>query len=91
MHEQSEVYLKHLPKTPNKKRALRFRITQLPTLDVLQNLLLHMDYIKHSGTRYGKKLKVTPVQALRLCTGRTAHRGSRGIALPFHDHGSRRG
>ena len=33
----------------------------------------------------------TPVQALRPCTGRTAHRGSRGIAIPFHDHGSRRG
>ena len=32
-----------------------------------------------------------PVQALRLCTGRTAHRGSRGIALPFLDHGTRRG
>ena len=38
-----------------------------------------------------KKVKVTLVQALRLCTGRTAHRGSRGIALPFHDHGTRRG
>ena len=37
------------------------------------------------------KVKVTLVQALRLCTGRTAHTGSRGIALPFHDHGSRRG
>ena len=35
-------------------------------------------------------VKVTLVQALRLCTGRTAHRGSRGIALPFHDHGTRR-
>ena len=37
------------------------------------------------------KVKVTLVQALRLCTGRTAHRGSRGIALPFHDHGTIRG
>ena len=37
------------------------------------------------------KVKCTLVQALRLCTGRTAHRGSRGIALPFHDHGNRRG
>jgi hypothetical protein len=37
------------------------------------------------------KIKVTLVQALRLCTGRMAHRGSRGIALPFHDHGTRRG
>ena len=35
------------------------------------------------------KVKVTLVQALRLCTGRTAHRGSRGIALLFHDHGTR--
>ena len=37
------------------------------------------------------KVKCTFVQALRLCTGRTAHRGSRGIALLFHDHGARRG
>ena len=35
-----------------------------------------------------KKLKCPLVQALRLCTGRTAHRGSSGIALPFHDHGT---
>jgi len=50
----------------------------------------------HSDTRFDpmrlkhvagkkKKVKVTLVQALRLCTGPTAHRGSRGIALPFHD------
>jgi hypothetical protein len=32
----------------------------------------------------------TLVQALRLCTGRTAHRRSRGIALPFLDHCTRR-
>ena len=31
------------------------------------------------------------VLALILCTGRTAHTGSRGIALLFHDHGTRRG
>ena len=37
------------------------------------------------------KVKCTLVQALRLCTGRTAHRGSRGVALPFLDHGTRRG
>jgi hypothetical protein len=36
------------------------------------------------------KVKVTIVQALRLYTGRTAHRGSRGIALLFHDHGTGR-
>ena len=38
-----------------------------------------------------KRVKCTLVQALRLCTGRTAHRGSRGMALPFHDHGPRSG
>jgi hypothetical protein len=37
------------------------------------------------------KVECTFVQALRLCTGRTAHRGSRGIALPFLDHSTRRG
>ena len=41
--------------------------------------------------QYIKKVKCTPVQALRLCTGRTAHRGSRGIAVLFLDHSTRRG
>ena len=45
---------------------------------------------KREGEK-GKKVKITLVQALRLCTGRTAHRGSRGIDLLFHDHGTRRG
>jgi hypothetical protein len=35
-------------------------------------------------------MKCTLIQALRLCTGRTAHMGGRGIALPFLDHGTRR-
>ena len=38
-----------------------------------------------------KKVKCTLVQAPRLCTGRTARRGSRGIALLFLDHGTGRG
>jgi hypothetical protein len=37
------------------------------------------------------KVKCTLVQALRLCTGRMDHRGSRGIALLFLDHGTIRG
>ena len=42
--------------------------------------------------RIGKgKGNYTLLQALRLCTGRTVHRGSRGIALPFLYHGTRRG
>ena len=47
--------------------------------------------MKNEEERVKVKVKVTLVQALRLCTGRTADRGSRGIALPFHDHGTRRG
>jgi hypothetical protein len=38
-----------------------------------------------------KNVKCTLVQALSLCTGRTAHRGSRCIAILFHDHSTRRG
>jgi hypothetical protein len=34
------------------------------------------------------KVKITLVQALRLCTGHTAHRGSRGIALLYRHWGS---
>ena len=36
-------------------------------------------------------VKCTLEQALRLCKGCTAHRGSRGIALLFLDHGTRKG
>ena len=44
------------------------------------------NYIQGKG-----KVKFTLVKALRLCTGRTAQRGSRGIALLFLDSGTRRG
>jgi hypothetical protein len=43
------------------------------------------------GLRTGRTVKCTLVQALRFCTGRTARRGSGGIAVPFHDYGTRRG
>ena len=49
-----------------------------------------------AGTRLLKwmevkvKVKCTLVQALRLCTDRTARRGSTGIALLFLDHDTRR-
>jgi len=46
---------------------------------------------QHDLKKVKKKVKVTLVQTLGLCTGSTAHRGSRGIALLFHDHGTRRG
>jgi hypothetical protein len=37
------------------------------------------------------KVKCTIVQALRLCTCLSAHRGSKDLALPLLDHGTRRG
>jgi hypothetical protein len=54
-------------------------------------MLYRVDWSIIMDASKGKKVKVTLVQALRLCTGRTAHRGSRGIAILFHDHGTRRG
>jgi len=38
-----------------------------------------------------RRVKCTLVQTLRLCTGRTAHRGRKGITLLFLDHGTRKG
>ena len=50
------------------------------------------DTFTHIANVYKKvKVKYTLAQALRLCTGRTAHRGSSGIALLFLDHSTRRG
>ena len=51
--------------------------------------MLHVLILKESSS--GKeKVKCTLVQALRLCTGCMAHKRSRGIALVFLDHGTRR-
>jgi len=60
------------------------------------NLILQLSlYLRKESMRSSQvllcKVKVTLVQALRLCTGSTAHRWSRGIALLLHDHGTRRG
>jgi len=43
------------------------------------------DVLIRKETHFSVKVKCTLVQALRLCTGRTAHRGSRNIALLFLD------
>ena len=56
---------------------------------VWKNVIL--DVWKVLNKIWYKKVKCTLVQALRLCTGRTAHRGSRGLALPIHDYGTKRG
>jgi len=48
------------------------------------------DKIKELICNFMVKVKCTLVQALRLCIGRMAHRWSRGIALLFLDHDTRR-
>ena len=52
-------------------------------------------WIQFISTHNAKKCSIYPkctlVQALRLSTSHMAHRRSRGIASPFHDHGTRRG
>jgi hypothetical protein len=57
-----------------------------------------LQYALHTGTQQAVYLPLvkinvqcTLVQALRLCTGCTAHKGSIGIPLLFHDHGTKRG
>jgi hypothetical protein len=50
--------------------------------------LLHR---KNASGSWNREVKCTLVQALRLCTGRTVHRGSSGIALLIHDHSTRKG
>jgi hypothetical protein len=47
--------------------------------------VIHIRAFRDIDTYINVKVKYTLVQALRLCTGRTVHRRSRGIALLFHD------
>ena len=73
-------------------RIWRATMESMPTvLPKMCATFQNKTFIKPMNIKGKVKVKVTLVQALRLCTGRTAHRGSRGIALPFHDHGTRRG
>ena len=46
---------------------------------------------KNEGKLKVIKVKVTLVQAQRLCTGHTAHRGTTGLAVLFLDRGTKRG
>jgi len=63
----------------------------LVTLPLLVHKEKGMSYFVSKISMISKeKLKCTLVHALRLCTGCTAHRGIRGIALLFLDHGTRR-
>ena len=59
--------------------------------DITISYLALYSWQQHQYAILFPKIKCTLVQALRLCTGRTARRGSRGITLLFHDHGTSRG
>jgi len=60
-----------------------------------QSLFIVLNFIRSGGLGFYvcvcivlfKQAKCTVVEALRLCTGRTAHRGSRGIVLLILDLG----
>ena len=59
---------------------------------VFQPLNRPMFILQHTiRIKVNVKVNWTLVQTQRLCTGRTAYRGSRGIALLFLDHETRRG
>jgi len=47
--------------------------------------VLYFNWVFSEISSTNVKVKCTLVQALRLCTGRMAHKGNRGIALLFHD------
>ena len=74
----------------------REKIFPLPVLGIWTFYPLASRYTDYTipAPNNGKvkvKVKCTLVQALRRCTNRMAHRGSRAIALLFYDHGTRRG
>ena len=79
----------------NVRWQLKFKTdgTELPATEASSRYICCTNSVQLQSCSDNKKQKVncTLVQALRLCTGRTAHRGSRGIALLFLDHGTRRG
>ena len=72
----------------SRRDVITITLWQSFTVEVVLVISVGNPTIRHIHV---KKVKCTLLQALRLCTGRQAHRGSRGIALLFHDHGTRRG
>ena len=66
-----------------------------PELNTICHLLAllrahHILHVSRIRVKQSVSVKCTLVRALRHSTGRTAHRGSRGIALLFVDHCTRR-
>ena len=88
----------HLIKFIDEIKQKRFRcaeqasqIIKLNAHRILVRMSKEKDELEDLGIDGKIKKKCTLVYALRLCTGRMAHRGCRGRALLFLDHGIRRG
>jgi len=84
------------------KLLYMFRVVPPPIIRSTNNYIYSIWYLSHRYCYLSLSWKIwnwfqcavggvkcTLVQAPRFCTGRTAHRGSRGIALLFLDHGTR--
>ena len=87
------AFVKYLKKNGNTmKQCISYLQDFKNSCDSLRKVLCHIFTEFGITMRVIKvKVKCTLVQALRLCTGRTAHKGSRDVALLFFDHGTRRG
>jgi len=92
---RSALYIKKQP-VPNREQ--RGHIIMTSRLLFCREITVvycknHAEYVIVSRAyvlRTKSKVMCTLVQPLRLCKDCTAHRGSRGIALLFHNHGTRR-
>ena len=72
----------------NDARSNKYQ-TYITSLSTSSSICLEVCEVRHKCSV--KNIMCTLVQALKLCTDLTAQRGSRGIVLRFHDHGTRRG
>ena len=87
LHDQSNIVRDTSLKSPF---AYLQKLCRVPSLySLLFNPLKPSGHYMYQQVKL--KVKYNLVQTLRLCTGRTAHRGSRNIALLFLDHGTRSG
>ena len=96
-----EVFVLISPLMHAYKKSVEHKILRIDVFEVLDKQQYNDPLFRYPKEKWvmkrvriynkNEKVKCTLVQALRLCTGRTAHRGSRGIAVLFLDHGTRRG
>jgi len=87
------IFMEFIVRFPYRKLSDKGELRENRLSDTMFYIRTYMNlypYFPYFLTKVKGKVKCTLVQALRLYTGRTAHRGSRGIALLFLDHGTKR-